>query len=218
MLEYELEKVFDDVNEIPIRNTTKNKIIIVAISLFSEKGYSGVSIRDITKAVGIKESSLYKHFKSKEELIETIFHNFRLNCHAILPPAGQINDIVTKMSVKTFLQQGWRNFQSHIDDPINQHIWRIIYLEQFRHALAMEIYRKDIVERTVSCLTIVFEQMIAHGKLKSGDPALLAREYQYPIFTMVMEYISLKSIDSSTEQIEHQVLQHIEYFNSVAGM
>ncbi|WP_308860199.1 TetR/AcrR family transcriptional regulator [Paenibacillus endoradicis] len=218
MLDYELGKVFEDVNSVVIRNATKNKIIVVAISLFADKGYSGVSIRDITKAVGIKESSLYKHFKSKEELIETIFHNFRMDCHAILPPTHQIEDIVTGITVKSFLQQGWTNFQKHIDDPMNQHIWRIIYLEQFRHTLAMEIYRTDIIEKTVTCLTTVFQLMITHGKLKPIDAELLAREYQYPIFTMVMEYISLKSIGYSIEHIEHQVIQHIDYFHSTAGM
>ena len=38
--------------------TTKDKILEVAIDLFSKQGYHGVSIRNITKEVGIKESSL----------------------------------------------------------------------------------------------------------------------------------------------------------------
>jgi AcrR family transcriptional regulator len=50
-----------------IKNLNKNKIIEVSIELFSEKGYNAFSIRDITKKVGIKESSLYNHFHSKQE-------------------------------------------------------------------------------------------------------------------------------------------------------
>lgn len=207
-----------DINELPIRNATKNKIIVVSISLFAEKGYSGVSIRDITRTVGIKESSLYKHFKSKEELIETIFYNFRLACNTILPPMDQVELIARNMSVKEFLLQGWINFKNHIDEPIYEHIWRIIYIEQFRHSLAKEIYRQDIVKRTIDCLQTIFQLMIDYGKLKPVDTTLLAREYQYPIFTMVMEYISLKADSNNTEQVEHQVMQHIEYFHSVAGM
>ena len=41
---------------------TKDKILIEALSLFSVSGFSGVSVRDIAKAVGIRESAIYKHY------------------------------------------------------------------------------------------------------------------------------------------------------------
>ena len=43
---------------------TKDKILIEALSLFSVSGFSGVSVRDIAKAVGIRESAIYKHYKN----------------------------------------------------------------------------------------------------------------------------------------------------------
>lgn len=39
--------------------TTKEKIVETALDLFSQRGYDGVSVRDIARAVGIRESSLY---------------------------------------------------------------------------------------------------------------------------------------------------------------
>ena len=51
---------------------TKDKILQVSINLFSEFGYDNVSIRQIAKEVGIKESSIYNHYKSKESILETI--------------------------------------------------------------------------------------------------------------------------------------------------
>ncbi len=41
--------------------TTKENIEFQALNMFSERGYKGVSVRDIAAAVGIKESSIYKH-------------------------------------------------------------------------------------------------------------------------------------------------------------
>ena len=52
--------------------TTKDKIIDEALKMFSYRGYDSVSIREIARAVGIKESSIYNHFKSKEEILTTI--------------------------------------------------------------------------------------------------------------------------------------------------
>ena len=47
---------------------TKARILWEALELFSSKGYKGVSVRDIAGAVGIRESSLYNHFKGKNFL------------------------------------------------------------------------------------------------------------------------------------------------------
>ena len=44
---------------------TKEKILDVALTLFSQHGFQSVSIRDICKQVSIKESSLYYHFTNK---------------------------------------------------------------------------------------------------------------------------------------------------------
>ncbi|MBM7869511.1 AcrR family transcriptional regulator [Clostridium pascui] len=44
-----------------------------AVNLFSKKGYSGTSVRDITKSLGITPAALYAHFGSKEELFLKVF-------------------------------------------------------------------------------------------------------------------------------------------------
>ena len=51
---------------------TKDKILIEALSLFSVSGFSGVSVRDIAKAVGIRESAIYKHYKNKQDIFDCI--------------------------------------------------------------------------------------------------------------------------------------------------
>ena len=54
------------------RSDNKEKIFDVSINLFSEYGYDGVSIRQIAKEVGIRESSIYNHFPSKESILDAI--------------------------------------------------------------------------------------------------------------------------------------------------
>lgn len=211
-------RLYVDIHDAPITGATKIKIIETGIELFSQKGYSGVSVRDITGEVGIKESSLYKHFKSKEELIETIFFNFRKACGEILPPMDSLDSIIAGMDLHLFLERGWSNFKRHIDDPINQKTWRMIYLELFRHPRAMEIYRSEIVEKTIDCLELVFAKMAEAGKMNATRSSrVLAVEYQYPLFMLVMDYHLLRSQNESTEKVEQHVADHIEYFVETAG-
>jgi len=216
MFEGQTTRFYEDLHGERIANATRVKIVEAATELFSLNGYTGVSIRDITKAVGIKESSLYKHFKSKEELIETIYHNFRQTCGEILPPKEHLQAVAETMDVKSFLTRGWMNFKRHIDDPVNQRIWRIMYIELFRHPLARDIYQNDIVNRTVDCLELVFAAMIEAGKLKPNSPRLLAVEYQYPVFAMITEYLLLLLENKSTDIVEERISNHIAFFHDEA--
>lgn len=86
----------------PIKNLNKNKIMEVSIELFSEKGYNAVSIRDITKKVGIKESTLYNHFQSKQELGETIYYNFQMETAKIMPSLEKLDTILISCHQKYF--------------------------------------------------------------------------------------------------------------------
>jgi AcrR family transcriptional regulator len=53
-------------------NTLKEKIMVKAVELFSEKGYYGTSIREIANAVECSLPMLYYYFKNKNDLYEEI--------------------------------------------------------------------------------------------------------------------------------------------------
>lgn len=54
------------------RGNTKQKIIEESMKLFFVNGFHAVSVRAIADAVGVRNSALYKHFKSKREILEEI--------------------------------------------------------------------------------------------------------------------------------------------------
>lgn len=192
--------------------STKDKILCVAINLFSQKGYSGVSIREITREVGIKESSLYNHFKSKDEIITTIFEYFRNEFAKTLPPIEKLEQILVNSSIEEFFEQGFENFKMHIDNPTNEKLWRVLYIEHFRNPLAREIFLNDIIKKTLGFLEIVFERLISQGKIRPLSPSLLAAEYQYPIFSMITEYNMLRFDQKNTDAIEKRMKEHVNFF------
>ncbi len=52
--------------------TRKNQIIKVAATLFRERGYNAVSMRDIAKVMEMKASSLYNHISGKQEILSSL--------------------------------------------------------------------------------------------------------------------------------------------------
>lgn len=56
---------------------TLSRIKMAALSLFNEKGYAATTTREIANEVGIKSSTLYFYFKSKEDIFFTIYREAR---------------------------------------------------------------------------------------------------------------------------------------------
>jgi len=50
----------------------RERILSVALSLFAEKGYERVSLRQVAREVGLTPATLYHYFPSKEALLETL--------------------------------------------------------------------------------------------------------------------------------------------------
>lgn len=51
---------------------SKDQIIQVALSLFSNKGYNETTMADLVAATGLSKGAVYHHFKSKEEILQLL--------------------------------------------------------------------------------------------------------------------------------------------------
>jgi len=57
---------------------TQRNLLLTSLNVFAESGIDGVSVRAITKMAGAKNTSaMYYHFKSKDQLIETLINNIQ---------------------------------------------------------------------------------------------------------------------------------------------
>lgn len=56
----------------------KSEILDAASELFAQKGYDGTSTNDILEKVGIARGALYHHFKSKEDILDSLINWYSL--------------------------------------------------------------------------------------------------------------------------------------------
>jgi len=77
---------------------TRNYIIEKAYELFLNKSYEGVSISDISEAVGMTKGALYHHFTSKEDLFKAVIDRYlvfpNVEVDTSKTPLHQFNQIV----------------------------------------------------------------------------------------------------------------------------
>jgi len=77
------------------------KIIDASIELISEKSIQGFTIKNLSQKIGVTDGAIYRHFKSKTEILQNILNNFQNEaketlddvCASDLPVSQQIESI-----------------------------------------------------------------------------------------------------------------------------
>jgi len=59
------------------RTDTRARIQQIAVELFTEHGYEGTSLREIAERLGVTKAALYYHFKSKEDIIQSLVEDYQ---------------------------------------------------------------------------------------------------------------------------------------------
>lgn len=57
------------------RGDTRRRIQDVALELFAQQGYEKTSLREIAEQLDVTKAALYYHFKTKEEILVSIFED-----------------------------------------------------------------------------------------------------------------------------------------------
>jgi AcrR family transcriptional regulator len=190
---------------------TKEKIFDAAIDLFSQRGYNGVSIRDLAKSVGIKESSIYSHYINKEDILNHILdyhHDGMLSKREdICSLENEINFMVPRDVVKLIFFNYGKN-----DDPRIDKTARIIFMEQYVNSKAKEFVQKYMLEEPVEYYKSLFVLMQSKGRIKSGlDLEIAAQELNYGFLGISLDLALVRQHDGDVSHILKKISNHVDF-------
>lgn len=198
---------------------TRERIILEALRLFAVKGYDGVSVRDIAGAVGVKESSLYKHFAGKQAIFEGIIGEFPKRYEKMTEELGigqtdpaQLAEHYAAMPEEALLTLGERLFHFFSRDEFTALLRRMLTMAQYSHPLAREVYRRLYLEGAIEFQSRLFEQMIGLGVFIEGDPGSMAAQFYAPIW-LLLGWSDLQA--GGGEQALEALRSHIRQFSAV---
>jgi len=66
----------------------RDRVVDVAVKVFTERGYDGTSMADIARALGVHKSSIYHHIAGKEQLLEDAVKRALNALHGMLGEPG----------------------------------------------------------------------------------------------------------------------------------
>ena len=176
--------------------STKDRILEAALTVFSEKGYDGVGVDFIAETAGMKGPSLYKHFKSKRAIFDTIVAKVgekmkELSENVGLPTEENLDEVVTyygKLSEKQLQELSKKIFLFYLEDDFMSRFWRMANMEQYQNSEISEIFRKIYMEDSIVYQSKLFEEMIKQGYFLASSPEVIAMNFYTPIFFLLSKY------------------------------
>ncbi|MCD4651716.1 MAG: TetR/AcrR family transcriptional regulator [Candidatus Cloacimonetes bacterium] len=92
----------------------QQQIIDTAIKIIANKGLKSCTIKNLSEAINISEPAIYRHFKSKEEILLTMLHHFETVSNELLKHLQNI-DLSPLEKIKAFLENRYRVFNENPD-------------------------------------------------------------------------------------------------------
>ncbi|HTX08566.1 MAG TPA: helix-turn-helix domain-containing protein [Solirubrobacteraceae bacterium] len=114
--------------------STRERILDIALELFSEQGYDKTSLRDIAERLGTTKAALYYHFERKEDIL--------LALHLRLHEIGR--DVLVRLDELESAQayvEAWPQLMDELIDRVAQN--RELVLLHLRNARALESIGAD---------------------------------------------------------------------------
>ncbi len=156
--------------KVPGEKSTKEKIFDAAIDLFAEKGYDRVSIRDISRTVGITEGAVYKHYSSKEAILDSIFSYVESRIYPKAPEAS-IDVLVDSVPFREILESIPKFMMA---DPHLASITRIMVIEMYHNEKMRDYVQRELFKRPVDETEVLFKKLMDKGKIRPCDPGAVA--------------------------------------------
>lgn len=171
---------------------TKQKILDAALTLFSQKGYANVYVAQIAEAVGIKAPSLYKHFKSKQELFQAILAEMKSR-YDQQAAALNMNGNDAAMDAQTFaaisedglVQMGVGLFLHFLHDDYAQRFRKMLTIEQFHDPELAQLFSRQYADDPLAYQSAMFAILSAGGVLKNQNPNVMALQFYAPIYLLL---------------------------------
>ena len=129
------------------KEDTKQLILYEALRLFSQSGYDAVSVERIASAVGIKAPSLYKHFKSKQEVFDAIvsetysrYDTFPDGIDVYVSERKAVEKVFDGISEEMLAKKVRQLIEYSLHDEYVSRFRRMMTIEQFRNAEFAAMY------------------------------------------------------------------------------
>lgn len=203
--EYKIEKIFED--EFTDRSSTEAKIFNAAIFNFSDKGYHNTKTKDIATKAGIAEGTIFRYFKTKEEILLKMYPiAMKLVVPKLIRTLEKSLSTMGKLSLEELAVQIILDRLSML--RTNKKLLLALIPELIYRKEYIELIRKHIVMKVYATLDELVIEMV-------DEPYEIDRDTYCKFVFSTMVTLALKEIffEDGSKAIQEQEIRH--YINRV---
>ena len=190
---------------------TKARILDAALERFAQNGYLGTSMSDIAQQLGITKGALYKHYASKQEILDSIVE--RMNqmdderAEEYEMPKAQPDgfaEAYLHTPIERIRAYGMAQFAHWTQDRFSANFRKMLTLEQYRDAKLAELYHAYLAAGPTEYMAAIFRRLTD----SDASAMQLALEFYGPMFLLY----SIYDAASDPECVIPMLSAHIDRF------
>ena len=194
--------------------TTKQKILNEALTLFAEKGYSAVYVGEIADAVGIKTPSLYKHYKSKQDIFNSCVEVFAERMENIrnnmqLPVSKTASFSYETIAEEHLIEVANALFMFYLQDNVAAKFRKMLMIERYHNPEINRLFEDFFIIRAIDHEKEIFSKLIDAKVIKGENPHIIALRFYTPIFYLLQKY---DMRPNEIEEAKHELTLVVQEF------
>jgi AcrR family transcriptional regulator len=166
------------------KNSTRERILDIALELFTEQGYDKTSLREIAERLGFTKAAIYYHFASKEDILMALhlrMHEFGLEALSGMDPA-------------TMSPGDWLTLLDKLVEQMLDH--RVLFAFRERNQAALEVLHRAPHEDKHQDLEVVFRRMLSDEQVPTRERVRMACTIGAVMGALMQAGDSLSDVDS----------------------
>lgn len=185
---------------------TRARIMAEAMELFATKGYASTTTKDIAQAAGIKDASIYNHFRSKRELFEAIVESEVEYLAEALRATGAMADPTDpthpyrSVDADALSPVVLSSFRPLFDDQRVICLRKMLETNRYEDPRCGELFREIFVERPVAIQEAIFTELVANGEFVSCSPHFAAMEFYGSVFLLLIGDVTWEEASTKIER------------------
>ncbi|MEE0965334.1 TetR/AcrR family transcriptional regulator [Ruminococcus sp. YE282] len=170
---------------------TKERILEIALELFAQSGYLGTSMSDIAKQLGITKGALYKHYTSKQKILDSIVERMnkmdyeRAEKYEMpeTEPDG-FAEAYMHTPIGKIRAYSMAQFDHWTKERFSANFRKMLTLEQYRDPKLAQLYHDYLATGPTEYMAAIFRKLT-----DSDESAMqLALEFYGPMFLLYSIY------------------------------
>lgn len=190
---------------------TRRDILDRSLDLFAEQGFAGTSMREIARAVGVRESALYHHFPSKDAVLEGLLRELGPG-RAMQILQVDVPALVAAVGAERFLRNFVELLLTIWASPQERKIVRIMMGEGGRRPLSDPMHPAMLMTRIREAAAGIFRHLVEARCIAAVDPATAALAFMGPLVLLRFTYLTDPNLTPDYVGLRAQAKQHVDFF------